>query len=122
MQSTTRTVTTAKVHSILVRLPADLMAQIARLAPSRGRNQYVVEALERDVARRKAEQEAQLIAACEAMNAYEAADPAFAQEGLDWTNAVLTDDEDDGFDRELFLRELAVAQAARRKAPNQATP
>jgi hypothetical protein len=102
-------------QQILIRLPYDLACQLAKSVPPRGRNQYVVDVLKRELETAKAQDEAQLIAACEAMNAYEAADPEFAQEGMDWANAVLTEDDDDGFDRELFLRDLAVAQAARRK-------
>jgi hypothetical protein len=106
-------------QQILIRLPYDLACQLAKSVPSRGRNQYVVDVLKRELESEKAEKEAQLIAACEAMNAYEAVDQAFAQEGMDWANAVLTDDEDDDFDRELFLRELAIAQATRRKTSNE---
>ena len=102
-------------QKILVRLPYDLACQLAKSVPPSGRNQYVVDVLKRELESTKSQQEAQLIAACEAMNAYEAADPDFAAEGQEWVDAKLTeDDEDDDFDRELFLRELAVVQAARR--------
>jgi hypothetical protein len=98
-------------QQILIRLPYGLACQLAKNVPPRGRNQYVVDLLTRELEAVKAQEEAQLIAACEAMNAYEAADPEFAQEGMDWANAVLTEDDDDGFDREQFEREFAIAQA-----------
>ena len=59
-------------------------------------------------------QEAQLIAACEAMNAYEAANPDFAAEGQEWVDAKLTeDDEDDDFDPVEFERGWEEAKALR---------
>jgi predicted transcriptional regulator len=101
------------MQSMLLRLPRDLMTQLSRLAPNRGRNQFVVEALQRDLERREAESDAQLIAACEALNAYEAAHPELLAEAAEWDAAVLVDEEDDGFDRDLFEREFAIAQATR---------
>jgi hypothetical protein len=66
--------------------------------------------------RRELEQEdRKMIAACEAMNSFEARDAEFAQEGAHWVNADLTgsvDDWDPDFDAETFSREAAIAQAA----------
>lgn len=107
----------SEMQSMLLRLPRDLMTQLSRLAPNRGRNQFVVEALQREIAQRKAQAEAEddamLTAAALRMNEIEAADPEFAAEGMEWVNAVLTEDDDDDFDRELFEREWAEAKNKR---------
>jgi hypothetical protein len=98
-------------QQILIRLPYDLACQLAKSVPSRGRNQYVVDVLKRELESKKAEKEAQLIAACEAMNAYEAKHPELLAEDKEWDAAVLIDDEDDEFDQAQFEREFAIAQA-----------
>lgn len=108
----------AAVQSMLLRLPADLMKQISRLAPNRGRNQFVVEALQREIALRAAQEQAQndamLTAAAIRMNEIDAADPEFAAEGMEWANAVLTeDDDDDDFDPVEFERGWKKAKALR---------
>jgi hypothetical protein len=72
-----------------------------------------VDVLKRELEAAKAQEEAQLIAACEAMNAYEAANPAFAAEGAEWVNAVLTQDDDDDFDPVEFERGWEQAKALR---------
>ncbi|MDI9334937.1 MAG: hypothetical protein QM533_11250 [Cytophagales bacterium] len=99
------------MQSMLLRLPSDLMAELSRVAPSRGRNQFVVETLQRDLERRRAESDAQIIAACEALNAYEASNPAFAAEGMEWVNAVLTEDDGEVFDEAEFEQAFAATQA-----------
>lgn len=100
---------------MLLRLPEDVAAKLARVVPPRKRNAFLV-----DLVRRELEQEdAELVAACEAMNALEAADPEFAREGQEWVDADLTgsvDDWDPDFDAETFSREAAVAQAALKAA------
>ncbi len=96
---------------MLLRLPRDLMVQLSRIAPNRGRNQFVVEALQRDLERREAENDAQIIAACEALNAYEAANPEVLVESTEWVNAVLTEDDGEVFDEAEFERAFALTQA-----------
>jgi len=95
---------------VLLRLPDDVAAKLARAVPPRQRNKYLV-----DLVRRELEQEdAELVAACEAMNALEAAHPELLVETQEWLDADLTesvDDWDPDFDRETFEREFAMAQA-----------
>jgi hypothetical protein len=101
-------------QQILIRLPYNLACQLAKSVPPRGRNQYVVDVLTRELESTKAAKEAQLIAACEAMNAYEAANPAFVAEGKEWLDAVLTEDhDDDDFDPVEFERGWNEAKALR---------
>jgi hypothetical protein len=96
---------------VLLRLPDDVASKLARAVPSRRRNQFLV-----DLVRRELDKEDQaLVAACEAMNALEAANPALLQETHQWMEADLVgavDDWDEGFDAETFSREAAFAQAA----------
>ena len=92
-----------------MRLPDDVATRLARAVAPRKRNQFLVDLLRRELEK----EDAELVAACEAMNALEARDPEFAREGQEWVDAVLTEDDDDDFDREVFERELAIAQAAR---------
>jgi hypothetical protein len=101
-------------RQVLLRLPHDLACQLAKAVPHRGRNQYLVDMLTRELAAEKAAHSRMLTEAALRMNEIEAADPEFEREGMEWVNAVLTEDDDDDFDRELFLRELAVVQATRR--------
>jgi hypothetical protein len=103
----------SEMQSMLLRLPRDLMAQLSRLAPNRGRNQFVVEALQREIDSRDAANDAQLIEAALRLNEYEAQHPELLAEAAEWDAAVLVDEEDDGFDRDLFEREFAIAQATR---------
>ncbi len=96
---------------VLLRLPEDLAAKLARVVPPRRRNQFLV-----DLVRHELEKEnAELVAACEAMNAIEAAHPELLAETQEWLDADLSgsvDDWDPDFDRETFEREFAIAQAA----------
>ncbi len=101
----------SEMQSMLLRLPRDLMTQLSRIAPNRGRNQFVVEALQHELQRRKAESDAQIIAACEALNAYEAAHPEVLAESMEWVNAVLTEDDGEEFDVAEFEQAFALTQA-----------
>ena len=96
-------------RQVLLRLPDDVAAKLARAVPPRQRNQFLV-----DLVRQELEKEdAELVAACEAMNAIEAAHPEFLAETQQWLDADLTgsvDDWDPDFDRESFEREFAIAQ------------
>ncbi len=95
---------------VLLRLPDDVAAKLARAVPPRQRNKYLVDLVRRDLA----QEDQQLIAACDALNAYEAAHPELLAETQEWLDADLTgsvDDWDPNFDREAFEREFAIAQA-----------
>ena len=95
---------------VLLRLPEDVAAKLALTVPSRKRNQFLV-----DLVRQELEKEdAELVAACEAMNTIEAARPELLAETQEWLDADLTasvTDWDPDFDRESFEREFAIAQA-----------
>ena len=102
-----------EMQSMLLRLPRDLMTQLSRLAPNRGRNQFVVEVLQREIADREAANDAQLTEAALRMNEIEAQYPELLVEAAEWDAAILADEEDDGFDRDEFEHGFAVAQATR---------
>ncbi len=95
---------------VLLRLPDDVAAKLARAVPPRQRNKFLV-----DLVRQELEKEdAELVAACEAMNAIEAAHPELLVETQEWLDADLSgsvDDWDPDFDRDTFEREFAIAQA-----------
>ena len=95
---------------VLLRLPEELATKLARAVPPRRRNQFLV-----DLVRHELEKEdAELVAACEAMNALEAAHPELLAQTQEWLDAELTesvDEWDPNFDRETFEREFAIAQA-----------
>ena len=101
---------TAPPKQVLLRLPDDVAAKLARAVPPRLRNQFLV-----DLVRQELEKEdAELVVACEAMNAIEAAHPELLMETEEWIDADLTgpaDDWDPNFDRQTFEREFAIAQA-----------
>jgi hypothetical protein len=103
-------------QQILIRLPYDLACQLAKSVPHRGRNQYVVDVLKRELESAKAEQSRMLTEAALRMNEIEAAHPELVAEALEWDNANLIDEDDDEFDHELFEREFAIAQAALKAA------
>jgi hypothetical protein len=96
-------------RQILLRLPEDVASRLASAVAPRKRNQFLVDLLRRELEK----EDAELVAACEAMNALEARDPDFALEGQEWVDAVMTEDDDGDFDREVFEREFAIAQAAK---------
>ncbi|MGJ7579663.1 hypothetical protein ACSFA3_05715 [Variovorax sp. RHLX14] len=108
-----QTHSTPPPKQVLLRLPEDLAARLNRAVPPRKRNKFLV-----DLVRRELEKEdAELIAACEAMNRMETANPGILAETDDWLNADLTgtaDDWDTEFDAEKFSREAAIAQARRK--------
>ncbi len=97
-------------RQVLLRLPEDLAAKLARAVPPRQRNRFLVELL-----RKKFEEEdAALAAACEYMNEIEAQAPELLAEAKEWDEAALTAPAqhwDAGFDHDAFEREFARAQA-----------
>ena len=96
---------------VLLRLPDDVAARLARAVPPRKRNQFLI-----DLIRRELEKEDQaLIEACKALNRIEAGNPALRAEPDGWLEADLTgkaDEWDPDFDARTFSREAADAQAA----------
>lgn len=106
-------------RQVLLRLPEDLAAKLARAVAPRQRNRFLVNMLRQ----RLDEEDPELVAACEYMNALEAANPDLARESQEWVDAALTDPVDvwdPDFDRETFEREVAEAQA--RMRAKQAKP
>lgn len=104
---------------VLLRLPDDVAAKLARAVPPRQRNSFLVALVRQELEK----EDAELVAACEAMNAIEAAHPELLAETQEWLDAKLTgsvDDWDPDFDRETFEREFAIAQAA--LAENKSKP
>lgn len=94
---------------VLLRLPIDVAAKLARAVPSRKRNQFLVDLVRQELDK----EDAELVAACEAMNAIEAAHPELLAETQEWIDADLTgsvDDWDANFDRKSFEREFSIAQ------------
>ncbi len=101
---------------VLLRLPDDIAAKLARAVAPRKRNQFLVDLLRRELEK----EDAALIAACEAMNRLEADHPELLKEAQEWLDADLVgsvDDWDPDFDAETFSREAAVAQAALAQSP-----
>ncbi len=99
-------------RQVLLRLPEDVANKLARAVPPRQRNSFLVALVRQELER----EDAHLVAACEAMNALEAAHPELLIETQEWLDADLTgsvDQWDSGFDQESFEREFAIAQAAR---------
>ncbi len=105
---------------VLLRLPDDVAAKLARAVPPRKRNQYLVNLVRQDLEK----EDAELVAACEAVNRWEAAHPEVAKETQEWLDADLTgsvEDWDANFDAELFSRQAAIA-LAQRQMPKQPKP
>lgn len=101
---------TPPAKQVLLRLPDDVAAKLARAVPPRKRNQYLVDLVRQDLEK----EDAELVAACEYMNQIEAANPELARETEEWINATLTesvDTWDPDFDAATFEREFAAAQA-----------
>ena len=95
---------------VLLRLPEDVAVKLARAVPPRRRNQFLVDLIREELEK----EDAELVAACEAMNAIEAAHPELLIETQEWLDADLSgsvDDWDPDFDREDFEHEFAIAQA-----------
>lgn len=105
---------------VLLRLPEDVAARLSRAVPPRKRNQFLVDLLRRELEK----EDAELVAACEAMNRMEALDPKMQAETSAWVDADLTgsaDNVDSGFDAEKFSRDAAIAQAALAEAAPSAS-
>ncbi len=94
---------------VLLRLPDDVAAKLARAVAPRQRNQFLVDLLRQELEK----EDAELVAACEALNAIEAAHPELLAQTQEWLDADLTgsvDDWDPDFDQQSFEREFAIAQ------------
>ena len=103
---------------VLLRLPDDVAAKLARAVPPRQRNRYIVDLVKQDLLAKQEAENRMMAQAAERMNELEAQYPELARETEEWVNAELTESVDvwdPNFDRETFERELAEAQAARRK-------
>lgn len=108
-------------RQVLLRLPEDVATKLARAVPPRQRNNFLVSLVRQELER----EDAELVAACEAMNALEAAHPELLTETQEWLDANLTgsvDEWDANFDRDSFEREFALAQAARATTPSALKP
>jgi len=99
---------TSPPKQLLLRLPDDVARKLASTVAPRQRNKFLVELLRRELAK----EDAELVASCEYMNALEKQYPEMAKETEEWVNARMTEGEDDDFDRQVFEREFAIAQAA----------
>ncbi len=101
---------------VLLRLPDDVAAKLARAVAPRKRNQFLV-----DLVRRELDKEDQaLIDACESLNRIEAAHPTLKAEATEWLEANLTASvytSDSGFDAKAFSRAAAQAQALLARKP-----
>lgn len=101
---------------VLLRLPEDLAAKLARAVPPRQRNRYIVDLLQKDLQTRQEAQSRMLAEAAERMNELEAQHPELARETDEWLNTELTESVDvwdADFDRATFERDWAEAQANR---------
>ena len=95
---------------VLLRLPEDVAARLARAVPPRKRNQFLVELVRRELEK----EDHALIEACAALNRMEAGNPELRSEATDWLEAGLTTSVtawDSDFDAGTFSREAAEAQA-----------
>ena len=110
------TATTPAPKQVLLRLPDDVAAKLARAVAPRKRNQFLI-----DLLRRELDKEDQaLIDACESLNRMEAANPALRAEATEWLEADLVasvDKSDSDFDAKAFSREAARAQAEPARKP-----
>ena len=107
---------TSPPKQVLLRLPEDLAAQLARAVPPRQRNRYIVDLLTQDLRSKQEAQSRMLAEAAARMNELENQYPELARESEEWVNAELTDSVDawdPDFDRDTFEREWVEAQAAR---------
>ena len=102
-------------RQVLLRLPDDVAVKLARVVPPRQRNRYIVDLLTHDLASKEKALGKMLAEAAQRLNEIEAQYPELALETDEWVNAVLTDEEDDGFDPVAFEKQLALAQAAMTK-------
>ena len=107
---------------VLLRLPDDVAAKLARAVPPRQRNRYIVDLLKQDLLAKQEAENRMMTQAAERMNELEALYPELARETQEWVNAELTESVDvwdPDFDRETFERELAEAQAAQRESKTE---
>lgn len=102
-------------RQVLLRLPDDVAARLARAVRSRQRNRYIVDLLTQDLASKEKAVSKMLAEAAERLNEIEAQYSELAMETDEWVNAVLTDEEDDGFDPVAFEKEIALTQTAMTK-------
>ncbi len=115
---------TTPPKQVLLRLPDDVAAKLARAIPPRQRNRYIVDLLKQDLLAKQEAENRMMTQAAERMNELEALYPELAQETQEWVNAELTESVDvwdpdfdrETFERETFEREVAEAQAAQRKS------
>ncbi len=108
-------------RQVLLRLPEELAAKLARAVPPRGRNQFLVDLIANALSGQQEEHNRVLMQAAERMNALEAQYPELPRETEEWVNAQMTDTVDvwdADFDRDAFERDLAAAQAAKKSAAN----
>lgn len=104
---------------VLLRLPDDVAAKLARAVPPRQRNRFLVHVLVQALAKKQEADDRMLIEAAKQMNALEIQYPELRQEAQEWEAAPLTDPVDvwdADFDREAFERDWAEAQAAKASA------
>ena len=110
------TTNTQPPKQVLLRLPDDVAAKLARAVAPRKRNQFLI-----DLVRRELDKEDQaLIDACESLNRMEAAHPTLKAETTEWLEADLTasvDKSDSAFDAKAFSREAAQAQTLLARKP-----
>lgn len=108
---------TTPPKQVLLRLPDEVAAKLARAVPVRKRNRYIVDLLTQDLTLKEKALSQMLAEAAQRLNEIEAQFPELARETDEWVNAVLTDKQNDGFDPVAFEREFAIAQAATTKRP-----
>ena len=106
-------------RQVLLRLPDALAEKLARAVAPRQRNRYILELVSRDLESRELARSALLTKAAIRMNELEAADPELARDGDEWTQAVLTDDEEDNRDQETFERDWAESRAGIQSKPGK---
>ncbi len=110
-------------RQVLLRLPEDLAAKLARAVAPRQRNRFLVDMLAKGLAEQEEARSQVLIDAAKRMNELEAKHPELLREAREWEAAELTDPVDvwdPDFDREMFERDLAEAQKARNKSARRA--
>ncbi len=100
----------SKSQQLLLRLPDDLATRLAQLVAPRQRNRFMLDLLRRELDRDSAE----LAQAAMLLNQIEANSPLIVAENTEWINATLVDDEDAGFDPNVFERQFNEAQANRK--------
>jgi len=103
-------------RQVLLRLPEDLAAQLARAVPARQRNRFLVDVLTEALAKKRSAADERLMQAAQQMNALEAQYPELLQEAQEWEAAPLAapaDVWDADFDRAAFEHDWAKTQAAK---------